>query len=286
MAGHPLWPPSGLPFNLSGMPQPTPDQLSDWGKLQKGQPLGKTVVVANVSTEDSPTNLPAPMSILQIQGKDEDALNLSLVLAPPKIMPIDAQQGAGNWQALSGFKSIQELEIGDLNPSWPEVSAIIEWGIGGINQKAIVDFRNGATVNLAASYVRVWGQLEDQGPYQAPDMVAFQLGANVSAGFARGTGACRTMGGTVLANQATATYAIPAFARRVRLFGSAGGIPPTMTSLWIRFLTAQLGNNAGDVLFTANTQNPIDIPSMGMYFQVIDQTGVNSEWTAVFELSI
>ena len=287
--GHPLYGPSAQPYAPPGLSQPTPDQLSEWGRLSRGQALGKTAVIANVSTEDSPTNLPAPISLLQIQGKDQDALNLSLVLAPPKIMTISAPQGAGNWQNLSGFKTIQELPVGDLNPSWPEISAIVEWGIGGISQKAIVDFHNGAPVNLAASYVRVWGQIETIGSLEPPDLVAWQIGASVSRGFTRGIGARRTMSGDCLANSPGDVLAVPAFARRVRLLGSNTGVGASVvgvTNLTMRFYTAKLGNAVGDILFTGNTQDPVDIPGPGMYFQVVDGSGSNTRWTAVFELSI
>ena len=111
-------------------------------------------------------------TILQYRGRDRNARNLNIVLAP--VLP-DPSRG----------------------PVIPPCVAIIAWGTGGASTKTEVDFARGTELQLAASFVAISGRndgsaddgtghpVDDSAGPQ--DVVAIISGAGSRAAFGRAT---------------------------------------------------------------------------------------------------
>ena len=136
-------------------------------------------------------------TILQYRGRDRNARNLNIVLAP--VLP-DPSPG----------------------PVIPPCVAIIAWGTGGASTKTEVDFARGTELQLAASFVAISGRNDgsvDDGTGHAiddsagpQDVVAIISGAGSRAAFGRAT---RTFYFANVAPAAIRLVPVSAFAKTI-----------------------------------------------------------------------
>lgn len=146
MSGHRIM----LPDDFD--PRRNPDPRTLFAMLGNGKTLGKRapLLISNVkdATALSPTNL------LEVNGPDDAAMPMVLTIAPPKFIRETSILGFPNIdvQGVNGFQAFSTLSAAFPNS---DLTALIEWGTGGVSQSAEVDIINGAVVNLHASFVRV-----------------------------------------------------------------------------------------------------------------------------------
>lgn len=194
-----------------------------FGRLKAGKPIGKKSVILLTSAHGSVLVVEkAPVDILSVQGEDDNAMEMTITLANP--------------QALLGSPSFpsniptQQLTGETSNDSWlathPTVpifpcGANIQWGTGGTAFEMEVDYVNGATVTVRASYVRVRGFVDIFGAIVASD-IAHVLAAAIAPGRVGVNGAQRTLRvANALQGSGTAgtIFSVPKFAKGVYLSG-------------------------------------------------------------------
>jgi len=269
-----MYPGHGFPKAAQHGGPNTPQTL--YALLAQGRSLGKKVNIAL----DNQTALNSKVSVLEVKGPDEAAMNLQVTLTPPKIIPIGNQAGdislataqdLVNSQKASGTKGNGDYQLGP-NILWAPMIAIVEWGIGGIAVEAAeVDIMNGVNLNLSASYLRVRVEVDpyiNLRPYSAQSAL-YELGAFVGPGFAKPRNAQRTiyLGNVAppsVSNAAATTQIvpIPKYATGVRCLMqtpdlSPFGAPPAYPALgWIAqvlfFSSPGPGTMAAGVDITAN----------------------------------
>lgn len=133
-----------------------------WTALIQDKTIGKRIAIGAQST-DSGIVQGNSLNILQVAAPNEFAQQLQIVLSSPKLVPDFQFPGGivptdGTIQDASGDRDNYDFyrhpnPAGDV--SWMQAIAVIEWGIGGVQYKAEVDFLNGLCINLVASWVRV-----------------------------------------------------------------------------------------------------------------------------------
>lgn len=294
--GEPIYPGRGY------LPRPGEDRpaLSAWGRLSRGQPMGKRTVLT--FDADGAQKQRAPTQILQLEGDDADARNLVITLSSPAVVPQAFEQtlAEANAQNLRGEQDNIQIQSrpnfpGEIVPiSWPPFEAIIEWGVGGSASKASVDFINGSAVNVVASFVRVYaavvsGVLADVSGTSA----AYVLYANVGPGFARpGTAQKTVYVGEVGSLAESSVFAVPRFARSAYVVGCdpQAGPAVSITVATLRFWQSPNGvaggNNVGNFVCSGNQPLPFMIPAGAAYASVINGMGVASRMSIVYNLAI
>lgn len=253
-----------------------------WQALSQGRTIGKTVDIAANAAGFS-VSLP----ILEVSAVDAtDGIQLGVVIAPPQT----ATRGAFSGNVPLSFSS-QYGGGGNTVTDFifPSVQAIVEWGMGGSNNMALVDIANGASLNLMASqFVRVGIQaLTLPSPATAMRYSAF-VGPGLPRSSAKKT--VLYAGGGVGAGVEGATCAVPPFASRVIAMGDAGAGVVFVGS--IRFYMGRTAAGVGQIcvaeyLFAANAPNQMwcPVPEGAMFFTMIPTVAVASI-NACFELAI
>lgn len=283
-----------------GLPKDgTSPLLTEWRKLSMGKTLGKSIILHVPGVPISNLHPAfAPNNVLEVSGDDTDALNLSLLLSPPKVLD-SAGLTVTNVQNVSGTQDNINL-FANPPPAVPfiflPVVARVEWGIGGTSNQVDIDVSDGTVVNISSSFVRVSMGIDVSylaGGFFSNTPGFYQLSAFIGPGFGRGSGCRRTffVRGPVahpafLANNETSeVMPIPRFAKKVSVIGSVAS-----GNTWaghVRFFTS---NNAlvniGDVIVQANLAEPFLIPNGAYYFTVLNISGVDATPVAVFELAI
>lgn len=201
--------------------------ISLFGRLSNGKTVGKRapILISNVKDDTalSPTNL------LEVSGPDDAAMPMVLTLSPPKFLKEASISGFPNInpQSVNGFQWVDASSA-----AFPVVdtAALIEWGTGGVNHSAEVDFGTGAMINLHASYVRVRAKATQIGG-GANTGAVYELGAFLSPGEGKSYHPATLTrnfpaGLAIAAN--TGAMVIPNFARSISMVCQT-------TSLQIRF---------------------------------------------------
>ena len=257
---------------------------TDYDYLAQGRSLGKKVLGLLAFTVDGSGNVTitsAPkVNMFEVRGPDKAAMNLQVTLAPPRIIPIDgtiitAQRAFDlvNSQNASGSIDFAENEDGGQGVVATPMIATVQWGIGGVNvQRAEVDFLNGLSINLSASYLRLGLEIDPllQKLNVLPGTSAiYEVEAFVGPGYAKRNNAQRTInfegvqppGGGSLGT--SPVVPIPKFATRCRLtLGCAASVDPDTLSGWTAQVVFFRGYNQG---YTAN-------PNPAAW---VDVTGIN-----------
>jgi len=186
-----------------------------FGALSQGKTVGKRapLLVGNVKDQItlSPTNL------LTVEGPDDVSMGMCLTLSPPQFVPESLLPGFPNIdvQAIKGFLDV-DLTSGVFPQS--DLTALLEWGSGGVQNSAEIDMMNGAIVNLHGSYLRVRGKTV-QGTGGLNTGGVYQLAACVSPGAGQDSTCTLTKnfaGGLAIA-AATPNILVPRFARYVTM---------------------------------------------------------------------
>jgi hypothetical protein len=288
----------GLRFPGHGYQQrPGEDRpaLSAWARLARGGALGKSANLIFNAGRVGPQ--PSPVSILQIEGDDADAQQLVVTLGQPMVVPEAFTTGLEfNLQNLTTTKDNRQIQDQVNFPGlltriqWPPAVAVIEWGVGGSSNAAEVDFVNGATVAVVATYLRIKGAFDERlGSGVSGTSAAYTLFAQVGPGLAR-TRAQRTIyAGRIPSLTEGAVFSVPKFAKRAYVVGCDEAAAPNtaMTVATLRFWqSSDKTNNVGNFFIAGNQPFSCPIPNAAAYASVASGMATESLFSVVFELSI
>jgi hypothetical protein len=273
-----IYPNHGVP------PRPGEDRpgLSPFGRLAMGGAFGKSSILIYDARKCDVQE--AGVDMLTIQGDDLDACQLNVTLHPPRVIPIDIDNLPLATQNLTG--ELSNAEVGCI--SWPPLEALIEWGVGGVSAKAVVDYVNGVTLSVIASYLRVSAivtQSKDCGDIYGTS-AAYYLAAHVGPGNARANAHRTIFVGLVDHNVQSDVFDVPRFAKFASLSGCSTEPTPVISSGFIRFYQDPSGKHGIGDFYVADHQNYIEIPNGAMYFNVFNMSGHEMKMSVIFELSI
>ena len=243
-----LYPGHGLP------PRPsveTPQTL--YALLCEGRSLGKRVSLLVNSADNGSLISPAKVNILQVDGANAAAMNLTLTISPPRVIPVGGATGISlaraqelvESQQASGTMDFADVEDGNLGVACTPTIVLIDHGVGGVSTHHVeVDVLNGLTCTLSGSFVRV-GVAPD--PLLAKFNIAagsdaiYELAAHLAPGSSKPSTAQRTIQlGLVQGPEddfffGTSGFApIPKFATQVALnIGGGPFVDPNSMLGWI-----------------------------------------------------
>lgn len=320
--------PGGPPRNRDGKPwwqdsaTPNAQEVSKlvqtgWTALIQDKTIGKRIVIGAQGT-DSGTVQGNSLNILQIAAPNEYAQQLQLVLGSPKLVPenptVLAMLADGSIQNATGERDNYDIL---LHPEPSGVSlmqaiAVIEWGIGGVQYKAEVDFLNGLCINLVASWVRVGAFIDALNTDGlVVDGGAYVFSAFIGPGFPKANNAQRTFYVGDLHNVGTdyagggftgypskgynflfqgsdptnfpqngqaQLWPVPYFAKLATAICSRGAngfgaaLNPWDVDI-VFFRDTQAQNSLGSFRFTQDIREPCKIPNGAFYFSVHNNLG-------------
>jgi hypothetical protein len=274
-----------------------------WERFIYGQGCGKTSVLIYDAANRG--KQPAPVPMLQVgRGEDADAHQIILTLAPPTVIPLAVDNLPENVQSSpSAMQDNFQMRNrgnfpGELAPlQWPPIEAVIEWGVGGNNARAVVDFVNGATINLTAAFVRVHAVITANAAEVESTSAAYVLSAFIGPGFTTAKVAQKTVYTSVVAApvdgvaQESGVFSVPRFAKHARLVGLDGTIAPPLTVGTLRFWRQTSGvadgtSNVGNFYVSGNNNAPVEVPNGAMYFSIINGQAGAASYAVVFDLAI
>lgn len=285
-----FYPGEGLP------PRPGEDRpgLSPFGRLAMGQNLGKpSILVYDRHSEDVQ---PSPVDMVDIQGDNLDACSLVLTLHPPRVIPIALEDLTRlDMQNLTGEQTNGEVSICDFPKMdepirWPPLEASIEYGTGGCSTKVVVDYVNGVTLSMVASFLRVRAlvtQNRCNGDISGTS-AAYHLAAHVGPGFAESHAQRTVFVGDVEDDDQSGVFDVPVAARFARLIGRQAHHHqrPVHTIGWIRFWQSPRGHDGVGDVFVGDHQCRAEVPNAGQYFSVFNESGHKMKMAVIFGLSL
>ena len=276
--------------------------LQPFSRLTRGQALGKKSILAyNAATVTGQGSMTTILSIGGQEGSDLDACQMQITLSQPRVVK-QAFAGIGdfNQQNLSG--SYDNTGIGTANfpgtaapIAWPPITAIIEWGLGGTSHVAYVDFVQGATINVTASWVRVHAAVAPDAQYAAGSSGYYELAANVGPGWPKPGIAQRTVFMPAIAPSAeSGVFATPPFAHAAIVLSrdpeAVGTGIPELTAAYLRFWQGPtgvaVGGNVGNYYQSGNQPIDFPVPNAGAYFSVQSQLAASTKFAVCFQLAI
>jgi hypothetical protein len=240
------------------------------------------------------------VDMLSIQGDDADAQQLVVTLGSPSVIPQAfsqtlAQVGQQNRSGEQDNEQVQSRTVfpGLLTPiSWPPFEAILQWGVGGTSHEAAVDFINGSTINVTASFLRVFGRVVAGSDIDISGTSAiYTLSAFVGPGWVPSSAQKTIYVGLLPSLAESAVFAVPRFAKTAYVVGCDPSATPAVTVATLRFWQSPDGvaggNNVGNFVTSGATQSPGFPVTAGMaYASVINGMGVSSRFSIVFGLFI
>lgn len=259
--------------------------VNDWQRLTRGRTVGKSTNVYF-----SEVNVSPPINLLEIGGVDDDAMQLSITLAPPRVL---AGTFAGNVENTQGPFYLNGLS-NDESAARANPGAVVEWGIGGVQNRAEVDIANGACINIAGSFVRVRPFVDRiLGLAVAMPNMLWQVSAFAGPSQPRSSATRTIQIGTLADTVQSALFSVPPYARKVYLAGTPDVITGAAPVMTIQFWRGSNGAGAGfqpvaQFLFAYNSPMAIPVPNGAYYFTVLSGfsgTAFN-QVQAVFELGI
>lgn len=247
--------------------------MSDWAALCEGRTIGKrAVIVVPSGTAD----VFVPVNVFSLQAKDTQAIPISILLNSPQIVAPPAGGFPAAVQQITG--ETDNVENQD-NLIWTQAIAEIEWGIGGVASKAIMDFENGSLINIQASYVRMRAILSAISGASAAAMVlsAFVGPAANPTSNPRFT----DRSGSVNAGALGSVRSIPRFAKTLTPIAN-GALNVEVRFFRDRAATDEVGRVVG---YTGGF--PIVIPGAGAYyFRYFNNTGGVLIMRSIFTLAL
>jgi len=287
---EPLYPNNGLP------PRPGENRpgLSPFGRLAMGQCLGKsTILIYDHHTPDVQTSL---NDMISVEGDDLDAQQLIVTLHPPRVIPLSFDQiyERLDQQNLTGEQTNSEVTPCDFpgtNHSirWPPLEALIEFGVGGVSTKVAVDYMNGVTLSVSASYLRVSALVTQN--RRSGDIfgtsAAYYLASHVGPGFAESHAQRTIFVGDVDDHDESDVIDVPKLAKIATLMGCRSRHrSPTLTIGWIRFWQDPEGKHCVGDFFVSDHQSHVEVPNAAMYFSVFNESGHKMRTSVIFELAL
>jgi hypothetical protein len=290
----PLYPGNGLP------PRPDEDRpgLSPFGRLAMGGVLGKpSILIYDHRVNDVQE---APVDIIGINGDDLDAQQLILTLHPPRVIPLSFDQVRSrlDQQNFTGEQTNSVVTPCDFPGTdapiqWPPLEAQVVFGTGGSATEVVVDYLNGVTLSVSASFLRVRAlvtQSRRVGQIFGTS-AAYYLAAHVGPGFAESHAQRTIFVGDIKNDHESDVLDLPKLARIALLVGRRShhdrhGHPPTHTVGWIRFWQSPNGTNGVGDFFMSDRQVRVDVPNAAQYFSVFNTSGHEMKMSVLFELAL
>jgi hypothetical protein len=294
--GDPIYPGNGYP------PRPGEDRpgLSPFGRLAMGQTLGKSSIL--IYDHESRDLQQAPVDMITVEGDDLDAQQLVLSLHPPRVIPLafDEVRERFDKQNMTSEQTNSEVTIrhfpGTDKPiRWPPLEALIEFGTGGVSTQVVVDYLNGVTLAVIASYLRVHAVVTQN--QESNDIygtsAAYYLAAHVGPGFAVPHVQRTIFVGDVGDKHESDVFDVPKFAKVAALIGGRSHHhrhhhhPPVLPVGFIRFWQSPDGTNpVGDFFLSGTGTPPVEVPNAGQYFSVYNQSGHEMKMSVIFTLAL
>lgn len=286
-----VYPGNGLP------PRPGEDRpgLSPFGRLAMGGSLGQSSILVydNCSSDVQQSGV----DMLYLQGDDLDAQQLVLTLHPPRVIPIPFEEVRLRLdkQNITGEQTNSEVSACDFPCTdspirWPPLEALIEFGTGGCNTKVVVDYVNGVTLSVCASFLRVSAlvtQSRRSGDIWGTS-AAYRLAAHVGPGFAESHAQRTIFVGEVNDHEESDVIEVPRLAKVATLIGCRKHHDrhPKLTVGWIRFWQDPKGHHCVGDFFVSDHQTRVEVPNAAMYFTVHNSSGHAMKMAAIFELAL
>ena len=286
-----FYPGHGLP------PRPGEDRpgLSPFGRLGKGQLLGKPSILIYDHRVEAVQ--PARVDMISVMGDDLDACSMVLTLHPPRViqLPFDEISARLDQQNISGEQTNSDITIENFPGTdkpfrWPPLEASIEFGVGGCSTTFVVDYVNGVTLSVVASFLRVHAlvtQSRDNGDIVGTS-AAYYLAAHVGPGFAEGHVQRTIFVGDVDDEGHSCVFDLPKFAKVARLVGRQAHHHrhPVHTIGWIRFWQSPTGHDGVGDFHVTDPQCRVEIPNAALYFSVFNESGHKMKLSVIFELAL
>lgn len=273
---------------------------SPFGRLAMGGNLGKSSIL--IYDPCASVEQPAEVDMINIRGDDLDACQLVLTLHPPRVIPIARIDLPLNFQNLTGEQTNAEVEVtpfpGEFESiRWPPLEAIIEFGVGGVATKFVVDYVNGVTLPVTASFLRVRATItqSDRCNGITGTAAAYYLAAHVGPGYSSARAQRTIFVGELCATgdeNESCVFPIPRFAKAATLVGCGhacdehcGDQGPKRVEGWIRYWQSPDGTNCVGDFFVSDHHKSVEIPNAAQYFTVINETGHKMKMAVIFDLT-
>ncbi len=260
-----------------------------------GQQLGKSSIL--IYNNDVSAVQEAPVDMINVEGDDLDSLQLIVTLHPPRVIPIpfDEVRAILAQQNLTGEQTNSQVAIdrfpGTKHPiRWPPLEAAVEFGVGGVSTKVVVDYINGVTLTVPASFLRVTAvvtQSKDCGDIYGTS-AAYYLASHVAPGFAESHAQRTIFVGHVDDKDDSDVFDLPKFAKIAVLIGCRDHHhkKPTLTIGWIRFWQDPDGHHCIGDFFVSDHQCRVEVPNAAQYFSVFNESGHKMKMSVIFELGL
>lgn len=276
------------------------DGLSAFGRLAKGGALGKSSIL--IYDNESSDVQASPVDMITIAGDELDACQLVLTLHPPRVIPLSFNEARERLdrQNLTGEQTNSEVTDQDFPGThkpirWPPLEALIEFGTGGVSTQVIVDYVNGVTLSVIASYLRVHAlitQSRKDGEIFGTS-AAYYLAAHVGPGFAVPHVQRTVFVGDVDDKHESDVFDVPKFAKIAALSGGRSRRHhhhhhhPVIPEGFIRFWQSPDGTNpVGDFFVSGKGPREVDVPNAGQYFSVYNNSRHEMKMAVIFELAL
>jgi hypothetical protein len=305
------------------------ENLGRWERLSKGQALGKKQVITVATQPAGGVAVSGTVDLIDIRttGRgDEDACEMVVTLLPPTaillsnlpggVFPQDPQNLTTSYPydtlyaaGVPGLPATEDFTA-------PPAIAIVEWGVGGAQARAEVDFSYGATINVQGSFLRVKGFIDVPTETFYPGM-AVTLGAFVGPGNTGRSNAQRTYYISRLEDAADPVFfGYPTFGYGPNGYIAAAGpgpnppgrrlypIPPFAKTLWILgqdlagvqpyafdadleyYRDIYSNKPIGNYHIGTENPGPIPVPNGAGYWTIHNNAATQKQVTASFDLSI
>jgi hypothetical protein len=246
------------------------DGLSPFGRLAKGGALGKSSILTYDSEASEVQS--SPVDMITLAGDDLDACQLAVTLHPPRVIPLSFGEARERLdrQNLTGEQTNAEVTDGDFPGTdkpmrWPPLEALIEFGTGGVSTQVVVDYLNGVTFAVIASYLRVHAlitQSRRDGDIFGTS-AAYYLAAHVGPGFVENHVQRTVFVGDVDDKHESVVFDVPKFAKIATLAGGRSHHhhrhhhhPPVIPEGFIRFWQSPNGTNPVGDFFVSGKGPP------------------------------
>ncbi len=293
LGGDPRFPGHGYPPRR-GEDRPAG---SPWGRLCRGGAIGKK---ANFVYDAGNLRAQKSEEFLRVAGDDADAQQITLTIAPPLVVPqLFTTLLRNNPSNVTGEKdNAQDAFVnfpGTARPTiWPPIEAVINWGVGGTSVSAVVDIVNGATVNVVASFIKVYAQVPD---LTRADLsltsAVYVVSAFVGPGFPRpGTAQSTVNVGEIESLDESGVFAIPRFAKTAYVIGCDPEAGPDVNASvgTIRFWRSSDGvvggDNVGNFICSGAQPQGFDVPGGAAYASILSGMAVDARFLIVYNLAI
>lgn len=258
---------------------------SDWERLKKGQTIGKRMNMAFNA-------LRAGVDLFTLRGDDDVAMPLRITLCSPQVIIGVTPGPTQDLQTMTGEQD--NFDSASAYP-WTPIVGELEWGVGGANAKASVDFINGGKICIEGSFVRLRAGVEPVTFFAGSPVGVYTL----SAFICRGEGTSRAQRtvplGTLAAGgvaPASGLVPVPRFAKTVSLFAQDWS---TTISWDLQFFRDRNGanligfhrfNGASGSNALAQGGIQLAVPNGAMFFNVSSNAQPSDNVEAVFDLAI